>query len=88
MEIAIKINGQAVSVEVSVEVYTYLNQVAHKDENMDCFDFYPELSSPEDYARQEFLKRCHIPEDDSEIFQFRTWSADAVTHNKNNRTKI
>ena len=33
-------------------------------QNMDCFDFYPELSSPEDYARQEFLKRYHIPEDD------------------------
>ncbi len=34
MEITIQINGQAVSVEVSVEVYTYLDQANHKDENL------------------------------------------------------
>lgn len=34
MEITIQINGQAVSVEVSVEVYAYLDQAAHKDENL------------------------------------------------------
>lgn len=34
MEITIQINGQAVSVEVSVEVYTYLDQADHKDENL------------------------------------------------------
>ena len=34
MEITIKINGQAVSVEVSTEVYEYLDQADHKDENL------------------------------------------------------
>lgn len=34
MEITIKINGQAVSVEVSYEVYKYLDQADHKDENL------------------------------------------------------
>ena len=34
MEITIQINGQAVPVEVSIEVHTYLDQAAHKDENL------------------------------------------------------
>lgn len=34
MEIIIQINGQALPVEVSVEVYAYLDQAAHKDENL------------------------------------------------------
>ena len=34
MEITIYINGQPVSVEVSVEVYAYLNEADHKDENL------------------------------------------------------
>lgn len=34
MEITIKINGQAVSVEVTVEVYEYLDQADHRDENL------------------------------------------------------
>ena len=34
MEITIKINGQAVSVEVSTEVYEYLDRVNHQDENL------------------------------------------------------
>lgn len=34
MEVAIKINGQAVSVEVSVEIYEYLDRADHKDENL------------------------------------------------------
>ena len=34
MEITRKINGQAVSVDVSYEVYEYLDQAAHKDENL------------------------------------------------------
>jgi len=33
-------------------------------QNLDCYDFYPELSSPEDYAKQEFLEHYQIPEDD------------------------
>lgn len=34
MEITIHINGQSVSVQVSVEVYDYLDQADHKDENL------------------------------------------------------
>lgn len=34
MEITIKTNGQAVSVEVSSEVYEYLDQADHKAENL------------------------------------------------------
>ncbi len=34
MEVTIYINGQAVSVQVSVEVYDYLNKANHKDENL------------------------------------------------------
>lgn len=34
MEITIKINGQAVSVEVSYEVYEYLEESDHKAENL------------------------------------------------------
>lgn len=34
MEITIKINGQAVSVEVSIEVYEYLEQSDRKTENL------------------------------------------------------
>lgn len=34
MEITIKIDGQALSVEVSVEAYEYLDRADHKDENL------------------------------------------------------
>lgn len=34
MEITIQINGQALSVEVSIEVYQYLDRADHKDENL------------------------------------------------------
>ena len=34
MEITIYINGRPVSVEVSVEVYAYLNEADHKEENL------------------------------------------------------
>ncbi|QNM04441.1 RNA polymerase sigma factor [Qiania dongpingensis] len=47
MEVTIKINGQALSVEVSVEVYEYLDSAKHKNENLshekrrhwDCREF-------------------------------------------------
>ncbi|WP_294853379.1 antirestriction protein ArdA [uncultured Oscillibacter sp.] len=41
-----------------------IDQVLELTQNLDCFDFYPELFSPEDYAKQEFLKRYQIPEND------------------------
>ncbi|MDD2971768.1 MAG: sigma-70 family RNA polymerase sigma factor [Lachnospiraceae bacterium] len=34
MEITIQINGQALSVEVSIEVYQYLDRADHKNENL------------------------------------------------------
>ena len=34
MEVTIKINGQALSVEVSVEVYEYHDRADHKEENL------------------------------------------------------
>ena len=34
MEVAINNNGQLVTVEVTVEVYEYLKQAAHKEENL------------------------------------------------------
>ena len=34
MEITIQFNGQSLPVEVSIEVYTYLDQADHKDENL------------------------------------------------------
>ena len=34
MDVTITINGQAVSVEVTVEVYEYLDQAKHKSENL------------------------------------------------------
>lgn len=39
-----------------------IDQVLDLTQNLDCYDFYQELSSLEEYAKQEFLKRYHIPE--------------------------
>jgi hypothetical protein len=33
-------------------------------QNLDCYNFYPELSSPEDYGRQALLKASKLPPDD------------------------
>ena len=62
MDITIKINGQPVSVEVSVEVYDYLDQAKHKAENLahekrrhwDCrgFDEYVVLNEGRSYHYQ------------------------------------
>ena len=34
MEITIQINGQAVAIDVSIEVYSYLDRADHKAENL------------------------------------------------------
>ena len=34
MEVLIKISGQAVSIEVTVKIYEYLDQAEHKNENL------------------------------------------------------
>ncbi len=41
-------------------------------QNLNSFDFYPELSSPDEYAKQEFFRKYHIPLDDpaTQMIQF------------------
>lgn len=34
-------------------------------QNLDCYNFYPELSSPEDYGRQALLEAAKLPSDDA-----------------------
>ncbi|AEY67673.1 MULTISPECIES: antirestriction protein ArdA [Eubacteriales] len=62
----LRCQGQEAKFKAALELMdcTDIDLALDITQNMDCFDFYPELSSPEDYARQEFLKRYHIPEDD------------------------
>lgn len=43
---------------------THIDQVLDLTSNLDCYDFYPELSSLEDYIKQDFLNRYQIPESD------------------------
>lgn len=44
-----------------------IDQALNLAQNLDCFDFYPELSSVEDYAMQKFLNRYQIPKDAPEL---------------------
>ena len=44
-----------------------IDQALDLTRNLDCYDFNPDLSSPEEYARQEFLLRYHIPESDPDL---------------------
>lgn len=53
-----------------------IDQALNLTENLDCYDFYPDLSSPEEYARQEFLKRYHIPESDPDLKLLRFYCCD------------
>lgn len=43
---------------------TDIDQVLDMTSNLDCYDFYPTLSSLEDYIKQDFLNRYQIPESD------------------------
>lgn len=43
---------------------TDIDQVLDLTQNLGSYDFYPELSSPEDYVRQEFMERYQIPQND------------------------
>lgn len=51
---------------------SYIDQVLDLTQNLDCYDFYPELSSVEDYAKREFINRYQIPESEPilKIFQY------------------
>lgn len=60
MEITIQINGQAVSIEVSVEVYTYLDQAAHKDENLAHERRHWDMREFDDYIIANECSRSYI----------------------------
>lgn len=42
-----------------------IDQVLDLTRNLDCYDFYPELSSMEDYVKQDFMNRYQISAEDS-----------------------
>lgn len=73
MEITIKINGQALSVEVSVEVYEYIDRADHKEENLahekrrhwDIREFDEYIASAEGHSYQE------TPEE--QVCRMETW---------------
>lgn len=46
---------------------TDIDQVLDLTRNLDCYDFYPELSSMEDYAMHKFMNRYQIPKDDPQL---------------------
>ncbi|MDF3001611.1 MAG: hypothetical protein K0Q48_1730 [Bacillota bacterium] len=62
----LRCQGQEAKLKAVLELmdYTDIEQALDLTQNLDCFDFYPELSTPEEYARQEFLKRYNIPKDE------------------------
>ncbi|MEA5022203.1 hypothetical protein DesLBE_3919 [Desulfitobacterium sp. LBE] len=41
-----------------------IDQVLDLARNLDCYDFYPELTFMEDYIKQDFINRYRIPADD------------------------
>lgn len=62
----LRCQGQEAKFKAVLELMdcTDVEQALDLTQNLDCFDFYTELFTPEDYIRQEFLKRYHIPEDE------------------------
>lgn len=70
MEVIIKINGQALSVEVSVEVYEFLDRADHKEENLsheqrrhwDIREFDEYIVAAEDRTNQETPEQYVWPE--------------------------
>lgn len=45
-------------------------------QNLDCYDFYPELSTAEDYAIREFINRYQIPENEPVLKVFQYYQCD------------
>ncbi|MGB8451857.1 MAG: hypothetical protein WCD89_05940 [Anaerocolumna sp.] len=62
-------NGELPKFKAALEIddCSDMDQALDLTRNLNCYDFYPELSSMEDYAKQEFLNRYHIPESDSTL---------------------
>ncbi len=46
-----------------------IDQTLELTRNLDCYDFYPELSQVEEYLKKEFMNRYHIPESEPAIKQ-------------------
>ena len=55
---------------------SYIDQVIDLTQNLDCYDFYPELSSVEDYAKREFINRYQIPESEPVLKLFQYYCCD------------
>ena len=55
---------------------TDIDQMLDLTRNLDCYDFYPELSSMEDYVKQDFMNRYRIPADDPALKLIRFSRAD------------
>lgn len=53
-----------------------IDQALDITQNLDCYDFYPELSSMEEYAKQEFINRYHIPESEPALRLLRFYNCD------------
>lgn len=47
--------------------FTDLDLAIDLTANLDCYDFFPDISSAEDYGRQLFIKRYNIKPDDHDI---------------------
>ena len=62
----LRCQGQEAKYKAALELMdcTDIDQALDLTQNLDCYDFYPELSTVEDYVRKEFLERYHIPEDE------------------------
>ncbi len=53
-----------------------IDQALSITQNLDCYDFYPELSSMEEYAKREFINRYHIPESEPALKLLRFYNCD------------
>lgn len=62
----LRCQGQEAKFKAALEMMdcTDIDLALDITQNMNCFDLYPELSSPEEYAKQEFIKKYQIPSDD------------------------
>lgn len=74
----LRCQGQEAKFKAALELMdcTDIDLALDITQNMDCFDFHPELSSPEEYAKQEFINKYQIPSDDpvAQLIQFGLYS--------------
>lgn len=72
-------NGQLPKFKAALEAANCsdIDEALDLTHNLDCFDFYPDLISPEDYAKQRFLEKYHIPADEPMTAQLRFVQSDA-----------